>query len=91
MKTLEIKEGFLNRHIDGLPKENCNIEIFYKDTFKTEVVLCNWKPFNPSNYKEKMPAKGYLGTCTTISGKYIGIGYHAWEQNDSEFIYYKLV
>jgi len=92
MKTLELKEGFLNRHIVGLPKEICNIEIIYKDTFETEVVLCEWKPFNPNNYKpENMPAKGYLGTCIEISGKFIGIGHHAWEQNDSEFIYYKII
>ena len=36
-----------------------------------------------------MPCEGYLGTAKVIEGRYTGIGFHAWEQNDSEFIFHK--
>lgn len=43
--------------------------------------------FDKSNYsKENMPSKGYLGTAKIDEGMYKGVGFHAWEQNNSEFI-----
>lgn len=78
MKSSEKKEGFLNRHLDGLPKETINI-IILNDNIE---LLCEWIPCIKNN--------GYLGTSTVIKGKYKGIGFHAWEQNELEFIYYKL-
>jgi hypothetical protein len=35
--------------------------------------------------------EGYLGTAKVIKGRYVGIGFHAWEQNNSEFIWYAVV
>ena len=78
MKNLDKKEGFLNRHLDDLPKEITNI-IILNDNIE---LLCEWIPFIKNN--------GYLGTARIIDGNHIRIGFHAWEQNDSEFTYYKL-
>lgn len=71
-------EKLYNRHLDGLPKETINI-IILNDNIE---LLCEWIPFIKNN--------GYLGTAKVIEGKYKGIGFHAWEQNDSEFTHYKL-
>jgi len=38
-----------------------------------------------------MAGEGYLGTVKVIEGRYVGIGFHAWEQNNSEFIWYAVV
>lgn len=48
-----------------------------------------WTPFNPKNYTEvNMPSEGYLGTFRDNVTKH---GFHAWEQNQSEFIYYEVL
>ena len=33
----------------------------------------------------------HIGNWEVISERYTGIGFHAWEQNDSEFIFYKIL
>lgn len=87
-KNKEVKEGWLNRHIDGLPKEGCLMEIIVNDYNKFQS-LCTWTPFNRKEYDSiNMPAKGYLGTCRDLKDR---VGFHAWEQNDSEFVYYRLL
>lgn len=89
--NLTPKEGWLNRHTDGLPIEKCSIRILAREgEYDTA-----WEPFDPADYehlsKEYWPAKGYLGACKVINHKYAGIGFHAWRQSDSEFIYYKSI
>ena len=79
---------YKNRKDTPLPDNNCSIQIIQNDV----IYNCDQKPFNPSNYSANdLPAKGYLGTATVISGYYKGIGFNVWEQNDSEFIYYKIL
>lgn len=102
MKNLEPKEGYKNRHIDGLPLTKTNIHILIKHVEGDSTELSEWKPFDPSEYTGEiitridsmtsyinMPAKGYQGTAKLLEGKFKGIGYHAWEQNNSEFVYWK--
>lgn len=94
MKTKDTsnRKGFKNRHIEGLPKENCIIKIIYNDFQGDCEMLCEWKPFNKSDYtKEDMPSNGYLGTARKIVKPFKGIGFHAWEQNNSEFVYYSIM
>lgn len=88
-KTVLREKGFLNRHTDGLPKKECIIFILYNDQHTVEEIECTWKPFEKNNYPENnQPAKGFLGTATRNKG--IQIGFHAWMQNDYEFIYYRI-
>jgi hypothetical protein len=83
---------FINRHTHGLPKEKCTIEIITGYTNNEAIYLCEWLPFDKSeNTETSMPAEGYLGTAKVIGGNYDGIGFHAWEQNNSEFVWYVLV
>lgn len=83
------RKGFLNRHAVPLPNETSKIKIIHKDYPKEEVLICEWIPFNKDNHTEKvMPDPDYLGTATVIEGEFQGIGFHAWNQHDSEFIWY---
>jgi hypothetical protein len=92
MKNLEQREGFVNRHTNGLPKEKCAMKVITKDVDGEHIYLCEWKPFDKNQYsKENMPDDGYLGTVKVIQGRYTGIGFHAWEQNNSEFVWYSVV
>ena len=92
MKNLEQREGFVNRHTNDLPKERCVMKVITKDVYGEHIYLCEWKPFNRNQYTEtNMPAEGYLGTANVIEGIYTDIGFNAWEQNDSEFIWYAVV
>jgi hypothetical protein len=90
MNILKQREGFTNRHTDGLPKENCLIKIIVKDVGKEFTHVCDWKPYDPSLHGEK-PAEGYLGTARVVTGRCKGIGFNAWEQNDSEFVWYSKI
>lgn len=76
-------KGFLNKHDNPLPDKQCIIEIIVND----ENYLCDWEPKDENTIADK----GYIGTAKVISGKYKGIGFHAWEQNDYEFINYKII
>lgn len=92
MKNLEQREGFVNRHTNGLPKEKCAMKVVIKYVDGEDIFLCEWNPFDKSQYTEtNMHAKGYLGTVEVIEGRYKGIGFNAWEQNNSEFVWYAVV
>jgi hypothetical protein len=92
MKNLEQREGFVNRHTNKLPDKITTMRVVTKDVDGEHIYLCEWKPFDKSQYlKENMSADGYLGTLKVIEGRYTGIGFHAWEQNNSEFIWYAVV
>jgi hypothetical protein len=67
MITTAHKQGYLNRHIDGLPKEKCLIKIITNDIEGEHILLCEWNPFNESDYIGKIkPNEGFLGTATVI-------------------------
>lgn len=92
MKNSEQREGFLNRHTNGLPDKSCAMRVITKDVDGEHIYLCEWEPFDKSQYNESnMTSEGYLGTVRVIEGKYKGIGFHAWEQNNSEFVWYAVV
>lgn len=97
MKNLDPKEGWLNRHIDGLPDKDVKMEIIHHSMNEDDICLCNWHPFKKENYRESdMPGEGYLGTVRLIESqkdgkRYTGIGFHAWGQNNSEFVYYRII
>ena len=81
--------NLINRHEKGMPLNECKIIIVYHDHSGTQLIPCDWHPFNPDNYSdENIPAKGYLGTAEKNTGEHKGIGFHAWEQNDYEFTEY---
>jgi hypothetical protein len=90
MKNTEQLQGFLNRHEVGMPTEKCRISVVTKASGFEPVELCDWEPFDESEHTKKdMPASGYLGTAYTVNGQF-RLGFHAWEQNNSEFIYYSI-
>ena len=68
-----------DRTVDALPTQKCDVEIFKHGKW----ITCEWTPRTP----ESQADDGYLGTATTINRHY-QIGFHAWEQNDSEFRYF---
>ena len=48
-------------------------------------LLCDWFPRTETSKADK----GYLGTARTVEQS-VHTGYHAWEQNDSEFRFFCL-
>ena len=78
---------WLNRKEVPLPKESCIIWIKSKD----EIFLCRWFPYNPNDYFGTQPHEGYMGCARVIDGRYTGIGFNVWNQNNSEFVEYKLI
>jgi hypothetical protein len=92
IKDLEQREGWVNRNTNGLPTEPTTMKVITKDVDGERVYLCKWNPFDKSQYRDiHMPGKGYLGTAKVIEGRYKGIGFHAWAQNNSEFVWYDVV
>lgn len=89
-KNFEEREGWNNRWITPLPTEAAPIIILTR--FDEEEYLVEWTPYDPTNYSySNQPADGYLGTASVLTGRFAGIGFHAWEQNDSEFVYWQHV
>lgn len=94
-KNIISQDGFINRKNTPLPKEKCIMEIInYNAPIGEEILLCEWEPYSGEHAIGRnvgeLPSTGYLGTACTIDQK-INIGFHAWQQNESEFIYYKLI
>ena len=88
-KTLLFKADYLDRRKSGLPIDKCRIEIIVTSKVAgDEVFNCMWIPYDE---KLNRPQPGYLGTAKITRGKFQGIGFHAWEQNESEFVYYKIL
>ena len=75
---------YLDRNIFPLPNEECNITILTNEGEFTG----KWKPKDP---KDRRLSEGYLGTVRVNLDNGAKIGFHAWQQNDSEFQYYKIV
>ena len=89
----EPRPGYKNRHTDGLPDKTCVMQILILTDLRKDIYLCDWIPARDipvSEFISDITGPGYLGTARVITGKYKGIGYHAWEQNDYEWVYYSL-
>jgi len=86
-------DKFINRHDNPLPEEECLIKVItYNNDGEATIHTCKWKPYKPQNYpSHKLPSEGYLGTAEVIEGSFEGIGYHCWQQNNSDFLYYCLL
>ena len=87
-----------DRRIIPLPLENCRLRIVIKDwkDNKQEYmeIVGNWEPYNgkySTKINDTLPNKGYLGTLYHLTENNIKIGYNAWQQNSSEFIFYKIL
>jgi hypothetical protein len=76
----EIK-GFINRKYNSLPNEACIIQILQNET----IFLCSYLP-----HLYNTPPT-LIGQATVVEGKHKGIGFNVWNNNDSEFIYYKII
>ncbi len=83
-KNLTTREGFLNRNVDGLPEKKCIVNAVTNDVDGEHVLICEWEP-------KQVSATGLLGTLRLLEGPHKGIGFHAWAQNNSEFIYYQII
>lgn len=87
MTNLIDKDGYINRKIINLPREISIMNIIVSGIEEEKIYKCEWVP----SKNENLPDQGFLGTAVVISGEHKGNGYHAWDQNDSEFIYYKIL
>lgn len=70
-----------------------NIGLHLDDIEKSHIEEI-WKPFKKEDCSEYMyPSNGYLGSVIVpiVENSIFTIGFHAWEQNDSEFVYYKII
>jgi len=88
-----MKQTWLNRHETPLPDEECVIQIKLQGDPKIhgypEVLTGNWVPFNPGDYGVRAKlSEGYIGTFRDNLTK---LGFHAWQQNDSEFVEYRVI
>lgn len=84
MLKVKPKKDWLNRHVDGAPEHLSTIQILVEYDGENEKHVCEWRSAPPNH-----PSNGFLGTATIIQGNYRGVGFHAWEQNNSEFVYYR--
>jgi hypothetical protein len=82
---------YKNRKVFSLPKEVLFMDIIKNDNDGFHIFTCSWNPYFEENYtEENRPSESYLGTASVITGQYKRIGFHVWEQNNSEFIYYRI-
>lgn len=88
MKTTTPLTGYKNRHTEPLPNTPEIIKIITNDIEGEHIDICQWEPHVKDIYAGIQPGEGYLGTARIIDK---GIGFHAWQQNDNEFIYYKIL
>lgn len=86
-------EGFLDRRVDRLPDYECEIFIVNFSLYEESILKCKWIPYKKEYFNGNLlqPIDGYLGTAKKLEEPYKGIGFHAFIENDSEFVYYKLV
>lgn len=90
-KNFEDRKGWENRNIKPLPTEKCIIFIIKNDVDGESIHLCKWKPYNYEEHLQiRKPSEVYLGSAKTID-RNINIGFSIWNQNNDEFIYYKVV
>jgi len=89
MPTLTRKEGWYNRHLDGLPNTACLINLYYDGDY----ITCHWTPYNPPPHASKSP---YLGVACLYRGKLNPYGwidkhfFNAYDADDADFVYYNV-
>jgi hypothetical protein len=90
MKNLEVKEGYKNRHLDGLPDTEVFMKIIHSG--QDGVILCKWFP-GKKRITDRSKVMGTAPYFTTLgtARSFDGIGYHAWEDNNDEFTYYSVI
>lgn len=77
------REGWKNKHLDGVPSEPCNMMVEHHEMGE---VVGTWEPTgNP----EGKPLGTLYFTHCTFEGVYVVLGFNCWASNDSEFVYYK--
>ena len=92
MKNYNKRDGFKNRHLDGLAEDGAIVRVVIPNNGDEEIMLCEWESYNKEDYHESFkPDNGYLGHLRVVQKKHEGIGFNCWEQSNSEFIYYKIV
>lgn len=87
-ENLSQRVGFVNRHTNGLPTERCIMTIIINDNDGEHIHLCEWHHYEKTKYPEGHKSKGYLGTAKCINS---AMAFHAWEENDSEFVFYSII
>jgi len=94
MKNLEKREGYLNRHLNPLPVDNIYPIEFISNNLEGEHIYKGlWYPALADKYdEENKPIKNYLGYVKTKEPhNSCDISFYVWEQNDSQFVYYKIL
>ena len=73
--------------MSGLPKDACEITIWVLgQDFKAD-----WRPFTFDDYNEEnLPPPNFMGTATIKEGTLKGVGMHAYQHTNEEFVFYKL-
>jgi hypothetical protein len=92
MKNLNKRLGYKNRHLDDLPEDKAIVYVIINDAGEDEerIMLCQWFAYNREDYVGRLtPDVGYLGHMIVVEEEYNGIGFNAWEQTNSEFVYYQ--
>jgi len=64
IKILKKKNGFKNRHLDGLPDKKVNMKVVINDVDGERIMLCEWNPFNKNEYfKKRSSCRRILRNC----------------------------
>lgn len=79
-KRIKQRKGFLNRHIDGMPKKKSNIKILYEDIDGDMILDCIWEPDNDD-----------VAILGIIKDSNSGSEFEISKKNNHKFIYYKLI
>ena len=90
----EIKYGYLNRHIVGMPTEICDITII--TDINNDKINCQWIPYLPKYFHDHWDMVSYDNSKILIgkiivTTKTLKIPFYIWNDTDSTFIHYKLI
>ena len=80
---LSKKEGYMNRHVDGMPRVTKNTTITVMIEGIERDMDCLWIP------SQNIGKHDYIGTAIVNSGEYAGLGFNAWTTTNDEFVHYK--
>jgi hypothetical protein len=93
MKEIDVSieyytKGLFDRRKYPLPNNKSILIILVNESDGLNKYLCEYTPMiNTSTYMHS----GLIGFAKVIYGEYTGIAFNVWEQNESEFIYYKII
>jgi len=86
-KRTQIKKGFLNRHVDGMPKKRCKIKILYEDLDGDMILDCIWDPYKKKSETQKTKTdETYLGIIKSLD---FDPWFEVFSTNNDKFVYYK--